>query len=127
MASCRAQPASHADVIAPLVSPQNLFEIPKMNDSTRSMMMYDAQKKSGVVAFLLWLFLGSLGAHRFYLGFTGTAVLQLLLFIFGWTTAFAYVGLFLLLALYVWLFIDVFCIAAGVREHNTMLAQRLSE
>ncbi|CAE6703062.1 MULTISPECIES: TM2 domain-containing protein [Paraburkholderia] len=98
-----------------------------MNDSTRSMMMYEAQKKSGVVAFLLWLFLGSLGAHRFYLGFTGTAVLQLLLFIFGWTTAFAYIGVFLLLALYGWLFIDVFCISGGVREHNTMLAQRLSE
>ena len=31
-----------------------------MSDSARDMMMYDAQKKSIGVAYLLWFFLGSL-------------------------------------------------------------------
>jgi len=99
-----------------------------MNDSTRSMMMYDAQKKNGVVAFLLWLFLGGLGAHRFYLGFTGTAVIQVLLSIFGWGFVLGGTGLgfFLLLPLCGWVLLDVFCISASVQEHNIRLAQRLS-
>lgn len=32
------------------------------------LMQYDAQKKSQGVAFFVWLFLGPVGIHRFYLG-----------------------------------------------------------
>ncbi|ANU33757.1 hypothetical protein BSP99_08580 [Corynebacterium glutamicum] len=39
---------------------------------------YESAKKKGVVAWLLWLFLGALGAHRFYLGHTGYAIGMLL-------------------------------------------------
>lgn len=44
----------------------------------------EAKKKSPVVAWLLWIFLGGLGGHRFYLGNTGYAVCMLL---FNWCTA----------------------------------------
>ena len=37
-----------------------------------------ASSKSGVTALLLCLFLGPLGAHRFYLGKTGSGVAHLL-------------------------------------------------
>jgi TM2 domain-containing membrane protein YozV len=37
-------------------------------------------EKSGIVALLLVLFLGYFGAHRFYVGKTGTAILQILTF-----------------------------------------------
>jgi len=97
-----------------------------MNDSARNMMMYDARKKSGVVAFLLWLFLGGVGAHRFYLGRTSSGVAQLLLFILGWLTVSAYIGVFLLVPLYVWVLIDAFQISGIVREHNCQLANALS-
>ena len=36
-------------------------------------------RKSRLVAGLLGIFLGSLGAHRFYLGYTGTGILMLIL------------------------------------------------
>lgn len=40
--------------------------------------------KSKVCAGLLGIFLGSLGVHNFYLGFTSKAVAQLLLTLVGW-------------------------------------------
>ena len=36
--------------------------------------------KSKLTAILLWFFLGSLGIHRFYLGYTLIGVIQLLTF-----------------------------------------------
>ena len=41
-------------------------------------------QKSKIVAGLLGLFLGGLGVHNFYLGYTGKAVAQLLLTLIGW-------------------------------------------
>lgn len=41
------------------------------------------EQKSKLVAGLLGIFLGGLGIHNFYLGFTGKAVIQLVLAIFG--------------------------------------------
>ena len=34
----------------------------------RAYAQYDIEKKSLLVAYLLWIFLGYVGAHRFYLG-----------------------------------------------------------
>lgn len=51
-----------------------------MNDLTvKQLLRYEDQKKSMAVAYVLWGFVGPFGAHRFYLGQTGTAVAQLVL------------------------------------------------
>lgn len=42
------------------------------------------QKKSKIAAGILGIFLGSLGIHNFYLGYTSKAVAQLLLTLIGW-------------------------------------------
>lgn len=42
------------------------------------------QGKSKIAAGILGIFLGSLGIHNFYLGYTGKAVAQLLLTLIGW-------------------------------------------
>lgn len=44
----------------------------------------NSQAKSKMAAGLLGIFLGSLGIHNFYLGYTGKAVGQLLLTLLGW-------------------------------------------
>lgn len=89
--------------------------------SARAQMMYDANKKSTGAAYVLWFFLGSLGAHRFYLGATGTAVAQLLLALLGW------IPLFLGWAvLGIWLLVDLFLIPGIAREKNMALADRFA-
>lgn len=40
-------------------------------------------EKSILVAYLLWFFLGGLGAHRFYLGYTNSGIAMVLLLAFS--------------------------------------------
>ncbi len=56
-------------------------EATKVNNTTSA---NNANKKSKIAAGLLGIFLGSLGIHNFYLGFTGKAIAQLLLTLIGW-------------------------------------------
>jgi TM2 domain-containing membrane protein YozV len=95
-------------------------------NTARQQMMYDANRKSVGAAYLLWLFLGGLGGHRFYMGKTGTAVVQLLMSIFGWATIIVGIGLVLLIPLGIWLLVDAFLIPGIVRDENMRLAQLLT-
>jgi TM2 domain len=61
-----------------------------------------APQKTVGIAYLLWFFLGALGAHQFYLGRTGRAVSYI--FTFGW--------------LGVGLLIDLFTMSKQVRIAN---------
>ncbi len=96
-------------------------------DLLRSQLMYDANRKSAGVAYLLLIFLGGFGAHRFYLGKTGTAVGQLALSLLGWLTVMIGVGFLLLAALGVWLIVDLFLVPSIAREQNMALAHGLTE
>lgn len=91
-----------------------------MDENLRTQLTYDANKKSTGVAYLLWFFLGVFGAHRFYLGETGTAVVQLLLLLLGWM-------LFFLgwVALGIWLIVDLFLIPGIIRRKNMELVNQL--
>lgn len=106
------------------------------------------EKKSTLVAYLLWFFLGSLAAHCFYLGKWKTGLLRLILGVIGIlgftiggvglmasTTedvaagATAISGFFglILLVLGFWLIIDLFTIPKSIRQHQEALRQKLSE
>jgi len=84
------------------------------------------EAKSVGAAYLLWFFLGTLGAHRFYLGKTGSGVAQLILFVLGWLTAFIFVGIVLLIALGIWWIIDAFLISGMVASQKEAVRQRLT-
>jgi TM2 domain-containing membrane protein YozV len=95
------------------------------DSSARTMMAYDAQKKSTLIAYLLWWFLGYFGAHRFYLGRTGSAIAMLLLTLISFAGLIIFIGIFGLLAVGVWWLVDAFLIPGIVREHNMRLASML--
>ena len=77
--------------------------------------------KSTLVAYLLLIFLGTLGIHRFYLGRTGTAVTQLVLTIIGWLTAIILIGFALLAVVWVWVIVDLFLVPGIIEAENDKL------
>lgn len=89
-------------------------------------MMYDANRKSVGVAYLLWFFLGSAGGHRFYTGKTGSAVAMLALTVLGIGLSVIGVGLVLLAAVGIWAIVDAFLIPGWIRTANMRLATSLS-
>jgi TM2 domain-containing membrane protein YozV len=73
--------------------------------------------KNKIVAGLLGIFLGGLGIHRFYLGYTGIGLLMLILGIGGGVTSFAClpgVGCGLI---WLWGFVEgIICLCGGMRD-----------
>jgi len=98
---------------------------PGVSSDARALMLFEANKRSIVVAYLLWFFLGGAGGHRFYAGKIGTAVTQLLLLIFGILLTFVGIGFLLLLGLGIWVLIDAFLIPGWIRNQNSLLAMQL--
>ena len=89
------------------------------------MMAYDAQKKSVLVAYLLWWFLGSLGAHRFYLGRTGSAVAMLVITLVSIPLMLILIGFVGIAVISVWWIVDAFLIPGIAKIHNMKLATHL--
>jgi TM2 domain-containing membrane protein YozV len=98
---------------------------PVANNQAQAMMMFEANKKSVGVSYLLWLFLGGFGGHRFYNGRTGSAVAQLLLTIIGIITSFIGIGFLILIANGIWILVDAFLIPGWIRNQNMLLATQL--
>lgn len=89
--------------------------------SARAQMIYDANKKSVGASYVLCLLLGGLGAHRFYLGHTGTAIVQLILGLLGFVLVFL-----TWIPLWIWLLIDLFLIPGMVRQKNMEIADKFA-
>lgn len=85
-----------------------------LNEQQRAIFLsqYNANKKDSTAAILLTLFLGGVGAHRFYMGDTALGVIYLL---FCWTLIPALIA-----------FVEVFLISGRVRNHNFNLAAGLA-
>lgn len=73
--------------------------------------------KSVVVAYLLFLFLGGLGAHNLYIGRIVYGIIQATLTIIGVLTIFASgVGIIFLVPVGITLLLDLFIIPGGIRK-----------
>lgn len=70
-------------------------------------------EKSKMVAGLLALFFGQIGAHNFYLGYNGKGTAQLLLTVFGYLLSFFIIGIPMIIAAALWGFIEAIMIFAG--------------
>ena len=81
-----------------------------LSSDTRALMLFEANKKTALVAYILWFFLGLFGAHNFYLKRTGVAVAQLIL-------SLTIVGM---LITFFWVLVDAFLIPGWVRNQNNL-------
>jgi TM2 domain-containing membrane protein YozV len=112
-----------------LPSPSSNFA-PQVSDTNQIARVVQAEayassmRKDTGVAYLLWFFLGEFGAHRFYLGKTGSAVGMLLIFVISVPLAFIFVGYFGFFALFVWWIVDAFLIPGWIRAHNDNARRR---
>jgi TM2 domain-containing membrane protein YozV len=86
-----------------------------LSSGTRALMLFEANKKTALVAYILWFFLGLFGGHTFYIKRTGVAVAQLILTL-------PVVGAVITV---IWVLIDAFLIPGWMRNQNNLLAAQL--
>ncbi|TPL40700.1 TM2 domain-containing protein [Mesorhizobium sp. B2-4-6] len=84
------------------------------------------EAKSIGVAYLLWFLLGGVGAHRFYLGRSGTGFAMLALLVVGVITVPIVVGSLLLVVLGIWAIVDAFLIPGMVQNHKNDVRRKLT-
>lgn len=96
-----------------------------ISKDTQAMMIFESQRKSALVAYILWFFLGGIAAHRFYLGRIASAVAFLVLLFASILLLFSGVGFIGLLIIGLWIIVDAFLIPGIVSKYNQMLSQRI--
>jgi TM2 domain-containing membrane protein YozV len=99
----------------PVNTRQTIGQQGGLSNDARAMMLFEANRKTPAVAYVLWFFLGLFGAHNFYLKRTGVAVAQLLITL-------TVVGA---IATFIWVIVDAFLIPGWVRNQNNLLAAQL--
>lgn len=97
-----------------------------VNADPRVMMRYDAEKKSLVLAYLLWFFLGYGGVHRMYLGRWFSGLFMAFTFVVSFVLSFVFIGYIGLAFIFLWWCVDALLTAAMVQGHNSRLAAWLS-
>lgn len=81
----------------------------------------NTHSNSAVAAWILWIFFGRFGAHRFYLK-RNHALLMLILWIIGWLTVIIFIGIIILAIVWVWWIIDAFSIQQWIKEDRIQKA-----
>ncbi|MBL8573411.1 MAG: TM2 domain-containing protein [Hyphomicrobiaceae bacterium] len=87
-------------------------------DDTKTALMQVSKEKSMLVAYLLWFFLGGIGAHRFYCGKVASGLVQAGMMVFGVLTMVLIIGLPLVIAAGLWALVDAAFVHRWVRRHN---------
>ena len=87
-------------------------------------MRFENEKKSaGVALFLCWV-CGIFGGHRFYLG-RPHGVTMLIITLISIPLCFVIIGIFGLIATWIWMFVDLFQVSRWTRERNTALLAKI--
>jgi len=98
---------------------------PNDTAAAQQMMRYDANKKTALIAYLLWFFAGYLGAHRFYLGRIVSGLIMLVLFLLSCVGMLILVGFIGLAVIGLWWLIDGFLIPGMISGANNKLINNL--
>lgn len=69
--------------------------------------------KSRVLAGILGIVVGCFGVHNFYLGYTSKAVIQLVLSLVGYLLCCVYIGIFVVLGIWIWGLVEGIMILTG--------------
>lgn len=96
-------------------------------NDTKTLLQYEANKKSVVVAYLLLIFLAPIGVHRFYAGAKKSGAIMLSLFILSCIFLFAFIGVFSFIILGIWWFVDLFLLYGLISSHNNNLVGNLTD
>jgi len=81
--------------------------------------------KSRLATSLLAYFLGYFGAHRFYIGKTGTAIVMLVLGIIGIPLCFVLVGIPIVIGVAVWQLVDfIFAVVGKMTDKDGLLIEK---
>lgn len=83
-------------------------------------------RKSVLLSYILWLFLGLFGIHKFYLRAPFTGIFYLILHGLGWLLAPIFVGYFFFALLGLLMFIDLFTIPFRVGLINAAETSRVN-
>ena len=75
-------------------------------------------QKNWVVALILAFFLGTFGAHNFYLGYNSRAKAQLAITIISIVTTLLVIGVFGLIAMSIWAFVEFILILVGGANYD---------
>ncbi|WP_374291353.1 TM2 domain-containing protein [Paenirhodobacter enshiensis] len=83
------------------------------------------ERKSTLLAYVLWFFLGFFGVHRFYLGRWLSGLLMLVLFGIGSALTFIGVGYVLIGVVALWWLIDALLIPAMIAGDMSAMRMRM--
>ena len=73
----------------------------------------EKEKKSTTVSWLLLLFLGGFGAHRFYLGHIGLGIAMIIVWLISIPLAFVPIA--------IWLIVDIVLLTSAIKEENNKI------
>lgn len=90
-------------------------------DEAGRLMRFEANRKSTLIAYLLWFFLGYFGVHFFYLGYVTSGLILLALWVIGTVLSIVYIGLVILAVPAIWWVVDLFLIPGLAREKNNQI------
>jgi TM2 domain-containing membrane protein YozV len=93
--------------------------------ASEAMMRYDANKKSPLLAYLLWYFLGFFGAHRFYMGYKESGLAMCLIMVCSLVLTLIFIGVLGLIVMAVWWLADAFVLHGWVSSYNNALITEL--
>lgn len=95
------------------------------SSNPNTMLMYEANKKNAVIAYVLWFFLGQLGVHRMYLNRVGSGLFMAAFCVISYVLCLVLIGFLGLGILYIWWLIDAVLIPGMLQDENVKLARRL--